>query len=191
MALSIIFLNVNGLRESSKREGLLKWLRSLPVTVDVVSLQETHCTSDVECYSWFSSCGVNFVLSPGTSRFVGCIILYRSVLKLVNSWGEVPGRSLLSEFSLYDVSFRVLCLISTLLETISSIESLMLLTLPSLRLCGDFNTVFDRNFNRFGSSADDTSRERTPALTRLFDSCCVVDIRRYLHSATSSFTWNR
>jgi len=110
MALSIIFLNVNGLRESSKREGLLKWLRSLPVTVDVVSLQETHCTSDVECYSWFSSCGVNFVLSPGTSRFVGCIILYRSVLKLVNSWGEVPGRSLLSEFSLYDVSFRVLCL---------------------------------------------------------------------------------
>ena len=28
-----------------------------------------------------------------------------------NGWvGEVPGRSLLSEFSLYDVSFRVLCL---------------------------------------------------------------------------------
>ena len=38
---------------------------------------------------------------------------------------------------------------------------------------------------------DDTTRESTPAWTRLFDSCYVVDIWRYLHSASSSFTWNR
>ena len=64
MALSIISLNVNGLRDSSKREGLLQWLQSLSVTVDVASLQETHCTSDVECHSWFSSSGFSFALSP-------------------------------------------------------------------------------------------------------------------------------
>lgn len=82
MALSIISLNVNGLRESSKREGLVQWLRSLPVTVDVVCLQEAHCTSDVECHSWFSSSGLSFVLSPGTRCSGGCIILYWSILQL-------------------------------------------------------------------------------------------------------------
>lgn len=75
MALSIISLNVNGLRESSKRDGLVQWLRSLPVTADVVCLQETHCISDVECNSWFSS-GFSFVLSPGTRRSGGSLSFF-------------------------------------------------------------------------------------------------------------------
>lgn len=195
MALSIISLNVNGLRESSKRDGLVQWLRSLPVTADVVCLQETHCISDVECNSWFSSSGFSFVLSPGTRRSGGCIVLYRSVLRLVNSWCEVPGRSLLCEFSLYDVSFRVLCLYAPNRNPardlfFNGIADAVDPSIPTV-LCGDFNTVFDRTLDRFGSCAGDTSRESTPALTRLFDSCCVVDIWRYLHPNSSSFTWNR
>lgn len=102
MALSIISLNVNGLCESSKH-GLVQWLQSLPVTVDVECLQESHCTSDEECRSSFPSSRLSFVLSPGTRRFGGCIILYHSVLQLINSWCEVSGHSLLCEFSLYDV----------------------------------------------------------------------------------------
>ena len=42
--------------------------------------------------------------------------------------------------------------------------------------CGDLNTVFDRGLDRSGSDMDDSSRERTPSLIRLFDSCAVVDI---------------
>ena len=195
MALSIISLNVNGLRESSKREGLLQWLHSIPVSVNVVSLQETHCVSDVECHSWFSSSGLSFVLSPGTRRSGGCIILYRPVLQLVNSWCQFPGRSLLCEFLLYDVTFRVLCLYAPNRNPardsfFNGISDAVDPSIPTV-LCGDFNAVFDRTLDRFGSSSDDTSRESTPALTRLFDSCCVVDIWRYLHPDSTSFTWNR
>ena len=195
MALSIISLNVNGLHESSKREGLLQWLRSLPVTVDVVSLQETHCTSDVECHSWFSSSGLSSVLSPGTSRSGGCVILYRPALTLVNSWCEVPGRSLLCEFSFFDAVFRVLCLYAPNCNPardlfFNCISDAVDPTITTV-LCGDFNTVFDRSLDRFGSSADDVSRESTLALTRLFDSCCAVDIWRYLHPSSTAFTWNR
>ena len=195
MALSIISLNVNGIREPSKREGLLQWLRSLPVVVDVVCLQEAHCTSDVECHSWFSSSGFSFVLSPGTCRSGGCIMLYRSVLQLINFWCEVPGRSLLCEFGLYGVSFRVLCLYAPNRNPardifFNGISDSIDPSFPTV-LCGDFNTVFDRSLDRFGSCTDDTARESTSALTRLFDSCCVIDIWRYLHPATSSFTWNR
>ena len=51
-------------------------------------------------------------------------------------------------------------------------------------LCGDLNTVF----NCF---TDDTSQESTPVVIHLFDSCCVVDIWRYLHLTSSSFNWSR
>lgn len=36
MALYILTLNCNGIRDQSKRIGLVQWLRSLPVSVDVV-----------------------------------------------------------------------------------------------------------------------------------------------------------
>lgn len=45
MALSILTLNCNGIRDQSKWNGLVQWLQSLPVSVDVVCLQETHCVS--------------------------------------------------------------------------------------------------------------------------------------------------
>ena len=195
MALSIISLNVNGIRESSKREGLLQWLRSLPVTVDVLCLQEAHCASDAECHLWFASSGLSFVLSPGSCRSGGCIVLYRPTLHLVNSWCTFPGRSLLCEFTLYDTSFRVLCLYAPNCNPardsfFDSISDAVDPSIPTV-LCGDFNTVFDRTLDRLGSCPDDTLRESTPALSRLFDSCCVIDILRYLHPASSSFTWNR
>ena len=195
MALSIISLNVNGLHESSKRDGLLQWMRSLPVTVDVVSLQETHCSSDVECNSWFSSSGFSFALSPGTPRSGGCIILYRPVLQLVNLWCEVPGCSLLCEFLFCDSTFRILCLYAPNHNPacdlfFDGISGTVDPSIPTV-LCGDFNTVFDGALDHFGSSAEDTSRESTTALTRLFDSCCVTDIWRHLHATSTSFTWNR
>ena len=95
--------------------------------------------------------------------------------------------------TLSSVCFVCMLRTAILLETFSSTAFLMLLTHPTIPtvLCGDFNTVFDRSLDRFGSSADDVSRESTLALTRLFDSCCVVDIWRYLHPSSTAFTWNR
>ena len=55
--------------------------------------------------------------------------------------------------------------------------------------CGDLNTVFDRGLDRSGSDMNDSSRESTPSLIRLFDSCAVVDIWRALHPSDRSFTW--
>ena len=50
-SLSIISINVNGLRGLDKPSGLSQWLRSLPYTVGVVCIQEAHCTSVFECDS--------------------------------------------------------------------------------------------------------------------------------------------
>ena len=94
MALSILTLNCNGIRDRSKRAGLVQWLRSLPVGADIVCLQETHCLSSAECSSWFLSSCFSAVVSPGSSHSCGCIVLFRPSLSLVNSWCDVSGRYL-------------------------------------------------------------------------------------------------
>ena len=195
MALNVISINVNGLRDSDKRASLLQYLRSLPSVNVVVCLQDCHCSSDSECQMWFRSAGFLSVVSPGSVRSCGSIILYHPSLSLVNSWCDSDGRFLLTEFSFRDSVFRVCSVyppnrnpardqfFDDLIPTIDP-------SVPTI-LAGDFNAVFDRLLDRVGRSPDDTSRESSVALRRLFDSCCVEDVWRYLDLSSSSFTWAR
>ena len=109
MALSIISLNINGLRDVDKRRGVMQWLNSLPSPVDVICLQETRCLSVAECRFWFLSSGYTCLVSPGSARSCGCILLFRPTLHLVRSWSDDAGRYLVAEFTFQDCCFRVLC----------------------------------------------------------------------------------
>lgn len=195
MALSIVSININGLRDPVKRSGFLMWLRHSPSPFDVVCIQETHCVSASECESWFRSSGFSFIVSPGSNKSCGCIILFRSTLSFVTSWADDDGRFLQCEFLLRDVRFRICCVYApnrnperdSFLDDVSvNID----LAIPTV-LVGDFNTVFDRLTDRAGSDPHDTSRESSAALTRLFDNSCCIDIWRYLHPSSSCFTWSR
>lgn len=195
MALSVISLNANGLRDVDKRRGLVQWLGSLPSPVDVICLQEAHCLSEVECRSWFQFSGLTCLVSPGSVHSCGCIMLFRSTLNFVRSWFDDAGRYIQAEFTFQDSCFRVLCVYApnrnpTRDLFLDQLGDLVDPAVPTI-LCGDFNTVFDRSLDRAGSVIDDVSRESTLALTRLFESCCVVDIWRCLHPAVSAFTWSR
>ena len=94
MVLSVLSLNCNGIRDQPKHAGLMQWLRSLPVSVDIVCLQETHCLSFSECSLWFQSSGYSCALSCGSVHSCGCVVLFRPSLSLVNSWGDNDGRYL-------------------------------------------------------------------------------------------------
>ena len=195
MALSILSLNCNGIRDQSKRIGLVQWLRSLPVSVDVVCLQETHCLSAPECSSWFLSSGFNSSLSPGSAHSCGCIVLFRPFLSLVNSWCDDEGRYLQCEFSFLGKSFRVCSIYAPNRnpardQFLDNLHSKIDPLIPTV-LCGDFNTVFDLSLDRFGSDPSDSSRESSSSLRDLFDACCTIDIWRYLHPSSASFSWTR
>ena len=82
MALSVLSLNCNGIRDASKRAGLLHWVRSLPVRPDIICLQEVHCSSVQECSSWFQSSGFGVACSLGSVRSSGCAILFRDSLSV-------------------------------------------------------------------------------------------------------------
>ena len=184
MALSVLTLNCNGIRDASKRAGLLLWVRSLPLRPDIICLQEVHCSSVRDCLSWFQSSGFGVVCSPGSVRSAGCVILFRDILSVSDFWCDAEGRYLQCEFSFRGQSFRVCSLYvpnrnpardSFLRDLQVKID----FSVPSL-LCGDFNTVFDRAVDRRGSDPSDTSRESTSALCGLFDACSV-DSDWFLH----------
>ena len=195
MALSIITINVNGLRDAAKRAGVVQWLQSLPSPIDIVCLQEVHCTSVEECTRWFSSTGLFCVVSPGSVHSCGCVVLYRPRLSLVGSWSDADGRFVQCEFSFQAKLFRAACIYAPNRNPARDtffldVEVRVDPSVPTL-LCGDFNAVFDRLLNRVGSDPFDTARESSVALSRLFSSCCVLDIWRYLHPSSNSFTWSR
>ena len=127
MALLLVSVNVDGLRDQTKRAGFMHWLHSLPFVPDVVCLQEAHCTSPSECESWFRSSGFSVVASSGSSRSCGCIVLFRPMLSLVKSSSDNCGRFLLCEFSLRGVLrsglLAFMLLIATLTVTLSSTMS--------------------------------------------------------------------
>jgi len=56
---------------------------------------------------------------------------------------------------------------------------------------GDFNALFNRQLDRRGSNAFDSSRESCASLCTLFNDCVVVDVWRYLHPQTVAFSWMR
>ena len=195
MSVFLLSLNVNGLRDPTKRGGLLHWLRAFPSLPDFVCLQETHCASVAECSSWFLSSGYSFVSSPGSVKSCGYILLFRTRFTLVRSFCDAEGRFLCGEFSFSDQVFRVACFYApnrnpTRNDFFENVADRLDPTVPTI-VCGDFNTVIDRALDRAGSDAADTLRESTVALSHLFDSVCVTDIWRYLHPDASAFTWNR
>ena len=192
MALSLVSVNVNGLRDADKRLSFLQWLSHH--SPSVVCLQETHALSSDELSQWFSRFGFLCLGSFGSSHSCGVAILYRPVLSC-SALCDFDGRFVLGEFTFRDSVFRVACCYAPnrnpdrnafFHRCIDSIDP----SVPTL-LCGDFNTVPDRFLDRRGSCPFDTSRESSNLLSVLFRDCCVVDIWRLKHPGVSGFTWSR
>ena len=168
---------------------------ALSVVPDIICLQETHCVSLDECHIWCSSSGYLFAVSPGSVKSCGCIILFRPSLSLVNSWCDSDGCFLQREFSFLGKTFRVACVYApnrnpARNQFLDKLHARLDPLIPSV-LSGDFNTAFDRSLNPTRSHPNDTSRESTAALITLFDACCCLDIWRYLHPSSSSFSWTQ
>ena len=193
MAISVATLNINGLRDCNKRLGFLHWLcRS---NFDVVCLQEVHTLSSEECSLWFSSTGFQAVVSPGSNRARGTVVLFKPSLSLTSSFCDDAGRFVLCDFSFRGKAFRVVSLYAPNVNPDRNDFLSFALTKvdPSVHtlLCGDFNSVFDRSLDRSGSSPSDYSRESSVLLAALFRECCVLDAWRHCHPTSKAFTWTK
>ena len=99
MALTVISVNVNGLRDEHRRLGFLQWLSHL--SASVVCLQETHAVSFADLQSWFSRFGFLCAGSFGSVHSCGVAVLYRPVFECKSVVCEFDGR-----FVLVELAFR-------------------------------------------------------------------------------------
>ena len=156
-------------------------------------LQETHVTDAAEASLWFSSSGFLAVAAPGTTHSRGQVLLYRPGFSLVNSWVELEGRFLLTEFSRRDSVFRIASVYAPNRnpERDDFFTSCLDFADPSVPtvLYGDFNAVFDRARDRRGSDPAVTVRESFVSLGLLFQEFCVLDVWRHLHPDLRAYTW--
>ena len=193
MALLLLTVNVNGLRDPNKRESFMHWLHS--AKPDLVCLQELHLGHEAEARSWFSSSGYVFMVSPGSVKSSGVAILFKPSFSLCNSWKDTSGRFLMVELKSQDSTFRVATLYAPNRNPSRNqfFEGLFPVLDPSIPtfITGDFNTVLDPTLDRRGSSTTSSSRESSAVVSSLFADLGLVDIWRHLHPGEFAYTWTR
>lgn len=77
---NLVSLNVRGLNNVNKRKAVFRWLQKSKY--DVILLQETHTTLDVESV-WRSDWKGPVFFSHGTSNSRGCAILIRVLIWII------------------------------------------------------------------------------------------------------------
>ena len=183
-------LNVNGLLDPNKRMSFIQWLTG--VSADFICLQETHVTSESECFSWFSSLSFSTLCSPGSSHSYGTVLLFRHSYSLCRSFTDSAGRFVCGVFDFDGISFKVVSLYAPNHDPGRSdffhfVSDQVDPSVPTV-ICGDFNAVFDRFLDRRGSDPS-LCCNSSVSLLAFFEDCCIVDVWRYLNPRVPAFTW--
>ena len=122
--------------------------------------------------------GYDFIVSPGSNRSRGSVILFKNSISLKNHCVDSEGRLVLGEFAIRELPFRVCCVyapnqVRARNEFFEFCCDFIDSGIPTV-VCGDFNTIFNQSTDRRGSDPLDSSRVSSLALQE--DLLCV----RYL-----------
>ena len=104
--LRVCSLNVNGMRDHSKRAQLFTWFKAKKF--DIVFLQETHCKSYSDSKLWEKEWGGKCFWSFGGSRSRGTCIMFRDGLPFKKHMFhyDAVGRLIVLDINLYGCSYR-------------------------------------------------------------------------------------
>lgn len=161
--ITLLTLNVQGLRDQGKRSVLFSWLDC--IKADIVCLQETHSLSSDEFQVWLQSerdhgCnlqGYSVLSSPGSARSCGVAILFKPCLSALSHSADDAGRLQVVTFSKDGAKFQVVCIYGPNRQVegeqfFADLPPYIDTSLP-LFLTGDFNTVVDASLDRRGCNA--------------------------------------
>ena len=190
--LNIVSLNVNGLRNTTKRKTLFRKFKEN--NFDVICLQESYITDEVTG-QWKKEWGGDLVYTVGTARSKGQLVLIRK--NLPYNWQVVTANQRLIIIKVKtDLGDIIICnayapntdkdIDSFLMETSSLLNNS---GIDRLIVCGDFNTVLDNN--RDIISGDKHSDRSVETFNNFVDSCNLLDAWRLFNPEEKVFTWSR
>ena len=190
--LSIITLNVNGLRAQRKRLLLFDFLKRSKF--DIVLLQETHVSSVSDCVLWNRESGFKGYWSLGTSSSCGVGILVRDPSRLKNCSFRCDdeGRIIMLDCSYCNQDFRIISIYvptdgSQRIDYFQKLDR-YLVTRRRLIIGGDFNCLLDLAKDKRGGNAN-LGGTGGPHLKQVLTRFSLVDIWRQQHEHALEFTW--
>ena len=191
--------NVNGLRVQEKRRAIFKKLKE--ESYNIVFLQETHCTAEVEKI-WRAEWGGELMCSNGSSASKGVAILFKRGFpyKCLNKVIDIQGRYIIAHIEIEETEYLLCNLYAptqnyepeqmAVLDEIS--EKLGEFEIDNLIVGGDFNEVSDPELDRRRAKQMVTGntkyREQIQGLKEIFS---LVDIWRIRHPNLRRYSFHR
>ena len=201
MSLKVLSLNVCGLRDYFKRKKMFKYLQNQKV--DIIFLQETHSTKEVELF-WKCQMKGSFYFSHGTNLARGVLVFIRDGLNfdLLNMNSDENGRYIMLKIQLYD---QIVTLTNVYAPNNIREQKVFWQKLRSLWntdenlgetifiVGGDFNVTLNPQLDKFNkdlcfSAYPTGSRSDLLSLLNDFDLC---DIWRFRNPQCKQYTWRR
>ena len=200
VTVSFLSLNVCGLRNYFKRKKIFKYLHDKHP--DVIFLQETHSTKDVELF-WKRQMKGHFYFSHGNNLARGVLTFIREGLdfELLESKIDTIGRYVILKIKAYDKMFtlaniyapnivreqnefwRELC---TSLNNVDGIHESIIIA------GGDFNVSLNVNLDRVGRDLNcQSSTSSRLELSNLLNQFELCDIWRFYNPRVRQYTWRK
>lgn len=195
---SLLSLNVRGLNNFSKRKAVFRWLEKSKF--DIILLQETHTTSQLESL-WRREWSGPIFFSHGTGNSRGCCMLIRDTLdfKTVKVNSDRDGRFQIVQSLIADSPITIINVYGPNLES-EQVKFFKLLdetlskndisNLNDLIIGGDWNVIRDAELDKAGGNyyVKKRSIECMDALIAKFD---LNDTWRIKHPNTKRFSWRQ
>lgn len=196
--LTLISLNVNGLRQASKRRALFKDLRSYKA--DLYLLQETHSTP-VDQKIWSAEWGGKTFFSHGRSNSKGvCVLVKRDIdLQVTQVHADTDGRLLIIQISAEGETSTIANIYAPIqteardqVSFIASCElALSNLNIQSLFMGGDFNTQLTSSTTQPEGSSISSGAVYRNHIHAIMEDYSLMDIWREKNPKSSRGTFHR
>ena len=194
-SLKFATINVGGMHDPVKRAYIFQHL--LANGVDIVALQETHCSNSV-LQAWVDQWEGLSEWNCGDSKSSGTAFLFRPNLNvhILDRQMDFNGRVLALSLEMDECKFQILNTYAPNPETkaesedfFANLQYFFYASLPAI-ICGDFNMVENLTEDRKGGTPRDLHTFGLPPLQELKAEHKLVDIWRHLHPKTRQFSWH-
>ncbi len=194
--LTCITLNIRGIRDASKRASVIEWAKQQKI--DILMLQETHVTQDIEQVvnrDWSGKCFHSF--GERNARGVSIFVKQNDNVKITETYKDTEGRKLAIKIEIDDREFLLTCIFAPThdksKEQCSFFRSvrnwLMGKISPATPLIigGDLNVTFNADVDRTGVSR--INQKAVKAAEQMCKSLQVVDLWRAKNPSCKQFTY--
>ena len=185
--LGVATFNVNGIKAKSKRIKIFEWLKLK--NEEIIFLQETHSTSEVE-KQWEREWGGKIFFSHGKSNSTGVAILVKSTIggtEPINIERDTLGRCILVDMKVKETPLRFVNFYGPNKDDTSFLEETFKRAYSNkshdnIIIGGDFNAVMDNSLDLSktvsGGDRVHTNIKVQRLLNALVYDCNLVDIFR-------------